>query len=73
MSSYALKPIGFIRSAVNGRGDAPRQGREPFGTTKTKMSAFAAIRDSRIATRQGVGISTPATAVGSQPAVRQSA
>jgi tRNA-Thr(GGU) m(6)t(6)A37 methyltransferase TsaA len=28
MSSYTLEPIGFIRSAVKGRDDAPRQGPE---------------------------------------------
>lgn len=28
MSSYALETIGFIRSTVKGRGDAPRQGSE---------------------------------------------
>ena len=26
MSSYTLEPVGFIRSTVNGRHDAPRQG-----------------------------------------------
>ncbi len=28
MSSYTLEPVGFIRSAVKGRADAPRQGAE---------------------------------------------
>jgi len=28
MSSYILEPIGFIRSTVKGREDAPRQGPE---------------------------------------------
>ena len=28
MSSYTLRPVGFIRSAVKGRADAPRQGPE---------------------------------------------
>ena len=28
MSAYTLEPIGFIRSTVKGRGDAPRQGAE---------------------------------------------
>ena len=28
MSSYTLEPIGFIRSTVKGREDAPRQGPE---------------------------------------------
>ncbi len=28
MKSYALQPVGFIRSAVKGREDAPRQGTE---------------------------------------------
>jgi tRNA-Thr(GGU) m(6)t(6)A37 methyltransferase TsaA len=28
MNSYTLEPIGFIRSTVRGRGDAPRQGSE---------------------------------------------
>ena len=28
MTSYTLKPVGFIRSAVTGREDAPRQGAE---------------------------------------------
>src|SRR6266480_1429754 len=28
MNSYALEPVGFIRSAVKGREDAPRQGPE---------------------------------------------
>ena len=28
MSSYTLEPVGFIRSAVKGREDAPRQGAE---------------------------------------------
>jgi tRNA (Thr-GGU) A37 N-methylase len=28
MSSYTLEPIGFIRSKVKGRQDAPRQGPE---------------------------------------------
>ena len=28
MSSYTLQPIGFIRSTVKGREDAPRQGPE---------------------------------------------
>jgi tRNA-Thr(GGU) m(6)t(6)A37 methyltransferase TsaA len=28
MNSYALEPIGFIRSTVKGRQDAPRQGSE---------------------------------------------
>jgi tRNA-Thr(GGU) m(6)t(6)A37 methyltransferase TsaA len=28
MSSFALQPVGFIRSAVKGRADAPRQGPE---------------------------------------------
>ena len=28
MNSYSLKPIGFIRSTVKGREDAPRQGAE---------------------------------------------
>src|SRR5436309_1033748 len=28
MNSYALQPVGFIRSTVKGREDAPRQGTE---------------------------------------------
>ena len=28
MNSYALEPVGFIRSSVKGREDAPRQGSE---------------------------------------------
>src|SRR5262245_64470796 len=28
MNSYALEPVGFIRSTVKGREDAPRQGAE---------------------------------------------
>jgi tRNA-Thr(GGU) m(6)t(6)A37 methyltransferase TsaA len=28
MKSYTLEPVGFIRSSVKGRGDAPRQGAE---------------------------------------------
>ena len=28
MNSYTLEPVGFIRSTVQGRGDAPRQGPE---------------------------------------------
>ena len=28
MNSYALEPVGFIRSTVKGRADAPRQGSE---------------------------------------------
>src|SRR6266704_1979944 len=28
MNSYALQPVGFIRSTVKGREDAPRQGPE---------------------------------------------
>ena len=28
MNSYALEPVGFIRSTVQGRADAPRQGPE---------------------------------------------
>ncbi len=28
MNSYALEPVGFIRSTVKGREDAPRQGPE---------------------------------------------
>jgi tRNA-Thr(GGU) m(6)t(6)A37 methyltransferase TsaA len=28
MSAYTMEPVGFIRSSVKGRGDAPRQGPE---------------------------------------------
>lgn len=28
VSSYTLQPVGFIRSTVKGRADAPRQGPE---------------------------------------------
>src|SRR5438034_7633515 len=28
MNAYSLEPVGFIRSTVKGRGDAPRQGPE---------------------------------------------
>ena len=44
MSSYTLEPIGFIRSTVKGREDAPRQGPEgaaqPFqGRARTRHDA----------------------------------
>jgi hypothetical protein len=34
MSAYSLEPVGFIRSTVKGREDAPRQG--PEGAEESK-------------------------------------